>query len=70
MQLPTPTIRPALGPRLIEPPAMIRVSLTAGEISTLAAALARAAAEVEAAGDSASAERLGWRAAALREADR
>lgn len=64
-------IRLSTGPRLIPcAPPPVRLTLTVGEVLDLALLIERRAAEADAEGVPDIAERLHWRAAALREAVR
>ena len=69
MHLPA-TLRTSFGPRSLQRPPMVRVSLTPTELHTLVRAIERAAISAESDGRQSAADTLEWRAAALREVAR
>lgn len=64
------TLRTSLGPRFLPLSPMVRVSLTRDELHHVVRGVERQRDECAAAGQHDAAERLAWRAAALREAGR
>ena len=64
------TLRTSYGPRFLPLSPMVRVTLTPAELHHVVRGVERERAECEASGQHDAAERLAWRAAALREAGR
>ena len=64
------TIRTSFGPRALPRGPMVRVSLTSAELHVLISAIERDAVLAEQEGRTSAADRLSWRAAALRETAR